>query len=157
MSENHKYARCALFIGDKKTLSDESLHDLAAEVDDDEADSNSTSDDFRLKMLCNFLELAVAVETIGLLELTETEIERAELALERYMTGLKSLYKEAKIQTNHHLALHLGIFIRLFGPVHSWRAFIFERMNYVLQTTKSSNIFGQYPRFVICAALLNCN
>ncbi|KAI0715227.1 hypothetical protein C8Q76DRAFT_584388, partial [Earliella scabrosa] len=96
----------------------------------------------RLRMLTNFLDLVEAVETIGLLEITEEEIERAEIALEKYVAGLKSLYKEAKIQTNHHLALHLGVFIRLFGPVHSWRAFVFERMNYVLQSTKSSNIFG---------------
>lgn len=41
VSENQKYATVALFIGDKKSLSDESLHDLAALVDDDEAVAQS--------------------------------------------------------------------------------------------------------------------
>ena len=35
VSENQAYARLALFIGDKKRLSDDDLHDLAAQVDDD--------------------------------------------------------------------------------------------------------------------------
>lgn len=36
VSENHRYAKVALFIRDKKTLSEDKLHDLAALVDDDE-------------------------------------------------------------------------------------------------------------------------
>ncbi|KAL8732174.1 MAG: hypothetical protein Q9166_002921 [cf. Caloplaca sp. 2 TL-2023] len=35
VSENNIYARLALFIGDKKRLSDDDLHDLAAHVNDD--------------------------------------------------------------------------------------------------------------------------
>ena len=36
VSENYRYARLALFIGDKKTLSEDRLHDLATIVEDDE-------------------------------------------------------------------------------------------------------------------------
>lgn len=36
VSENQKYAKVALFVKDKKNLSEESLHDLAAVVDEDE-------------------------------------------------------------------------------------------------------------------------
>lgn len=36
VSENQKYAKVALFVKDKKSLSADSLHDLAALVDDDE-------------------------------------------------------------------------------------------------------------------------
>ena len=36
VSENHKYAKVALFVKDKQNLSEDSLHDLAAVVDDDE-------------------------------------------------------------------------------------------------------------------------
>lgn len=35
VSENHQYAKLALFIGDKKRLSDDDLHDVAAQVNDD--------------------------------------------------------------------------------------------------------------------------
>ncbi|KAK4553389.1 Nucleolar protein 56 [Recurvomyces mirabilis] len=50
VSENHKYARCALFIGDKKTLSEDSLHDLAAHVDDDESIARAIIDAARVSM-----------------------------------------------------------------------------------------------------------
>lgn len=50
VSENHKYAKCALFIGDKKTLSDDSLHDLAALVDDDESTARAIIEAARVSM-----------------------------------------------------------------------------------------------------------
>jgi nucleolar protein 56 len=44
VSENQKYAKVALFIKDKKTLSADRLHDLAALVDDDEDTAKSIID-----------------------------------------------------------------------------------------------------------------
>jgi len=41
VSDNYSYARLALYIGDKKTLSDDKLHDLAAIVNDDSAIASS--------------------------------------------------------------------------------------------------------------------
>lgn len=50
VSENFKYAQLAMFIKDKKTLSEDSLHDLAAIVDDDEAIARSIIDAARVSM-----------------------------------------------------------------------------------------------------------
>ena len=50
VSENQQYARLALFIGDKKTLSEDRLHDLAAEVGDDEEIAQSIIDAARVSM-----------------------------------------------------------------------------------------------------------
>ncbi|KAK5126266.1 snoRNP complex protein nop56 [Meristemomyces frigidus] len=50
VSENHKYALCALFIGDKKTLSEERLHELAALVDDDETTARAIIEAARVSM-----------------------------------------------------------------------------------------------------------
>lgn len=50
VSENQQYARLALFIGDKKTLSDDRLHDLATEVGDDEGIAQSIIDAARVSM-----------------------------------------------------------------------------------------------------------
>ena len=50
VSENQQYARLALFIGDKKTLSDDRLHDLAAQVGDDEGIAQSIIDAARVSM-----------------------------------------------------------------------------------------------------------
>ncbi|TKA72925.1 Nucleolar protein 56 [Friedmanniomyces simplex] len=50
VSENQKYARCALFIGDKKKLSEDSLHDLAKLVDDDESIARAIIEAARVSM-----------------------------------------------------------------------------------------------------------
>ncbi|KAI4175792.1 MAG: hypothetical protein LQ343_001405 [Gyalolechia ehrenbergii] len=50
VSENHAYARLALFIGDKKRLSDVDLHDLAAQVNDDADIAQSIIDAAKVSM-----------------------------------------------------------------------------------------------------------
>ncbi|KAL8641445.1 MAG: hypothetical protein Q9228_001735 [Teloschistes exilis] len=50
VSENQAYARLALFIGDKKRLSDNDLHDLAAKVNDDAAIAQSIIDAAKVSM-----------------------------------------------------------------------------------------------------------
>ncbi|KAL8668118.1 MAG: hypothetical protein Q9202_000096 [Teloschistes flavicans] len=50
VSENQAYARLALFIGDKKRLSDDDLHDLASQVNDDAAIAQSIIDAAKVSM-----------------------------------------------------------------------------------------------------------
>ena len=96
-----------------------------------------------MEMLRNFLDLVETIELFGLLEISEDEIIRAEMLMQRYLQSAKELYKGSKIQPNQHLALHLGFFLRLFGPVHSWRSFVFERFNYFLQSLNINMKFGK--------------
>lgn len=57
ISENFLYAKVALFIGDKKTLSDERLHDLAAVVNDDGLVAQSIIDAAKVSMGQDISEL----------------------------------------------------------------------------------------------------
>ncbi|KZF21934.1 pre-rRNA processing nucleolar protein-like protein Sik1 [Xylona heveae TC161] len=50
VSDNHTYARLALFVGDKKTLNDEKLHDIAAIVNDDAEIAQSIIDAAKVSM-----------------------------------------------------------------------------------------------------------
>ena len=50
VSENHQYAKTALFIGDKKRLSDEDLDDLTAQCNDDKEIAQSIIDAARVSM-----------------------------------------------------------------------------------------------------------
>jgi nucleolar protein 56 len=50
VSENYKYAKVALFVKDKKTLSEDSLHELAAQVEDDEGIARSIIDAAKTSM-----------------------------------------------------------------------------------------------------------
>ncbi|KDR79753.1 hypothetical protein GALMADRAFT_136364 [Galerina marginata CBS 339.88] len=48
--------------------------------------------------------------------------------MQAYLAGLKELFPDYKFVPNQHMALHLRDYILLYGPVHSWWAFPFERM-----------------------------
>jgi nucleolar protein 56 len=50
VSDNHTYARLALLVGDKKTLSDSRLHEIAAVVNDDAAIAQSIIDVAKVSM-----------------------------------------------------------------------------------------------------------
>ncbi|RMD43040.1 hypothetical protein DV735_g2094, partial [Chaetothyriales sp. CBS 134920] len=50
VSENHKYAKVALFVQDKKSLSEDRLHDLAAIVDDDQGIAQAVIDAAKTSM-----------------------------------------------------------------------------------------------------------
>ena len=50
VSDNHTYAKVALFIGDKKRLTDEHLHELAAQVNDDEEMAQTVIDAAKVSM-----------------------------------------------------------------------------------------------------------
>ncbi len=56
VSENQQYARLALFIGDKKRLSDEDLHSLAEQVNDDADIAQSIIDAAKVSMGQNISE-----------------------------------------------------------------------------------------------------
>lgn len=50
-----------------------------------------------------------------------------------YRVQLQELFPEYKCHPNHHMALHLDEFLEMYGPVHGWWAFPFERMIGTLQ------------------------
>ena len=50
VSENQLYAKIALFIGDKQRLSDDDLHDLAAQVNDDGETARSIIEAAKMSM-----------------------------------------------------------------------------------------------------------
>lgn len=60
----------------------------------------------------------------------------------KYLEQLKILFKDIRIKPIHHAPLHLGEFLRRFGPVHAWRSFVFERYNHLLQRQNTNLKFG---------------
>ncbi len=94
------------------------------------------------EMLDNYMDLVGVVEIGGMMRCSEAHIKRYEQLVLRYLGALKKLYKEGSITPNHHIAYHIGEFMRKFGPVHSWRAFAFERFNYLLQNLSTNMHFG---------------
>lgn len=59
-----------------------------------------------------------------------------------YLHNLEETTGGTKYRSNHHYSLHLYDFLSLWGPVHSWWCFPFERVNGILQRIASNNITG---------------
>ncbi|PPQ84375.1 hypothetical protein CVT24_009431 [Panaeolus cyanescens] len=60
----------------------------------------------------------------------------------KYLTGLKELFPDYKFLPNHHMALHLGDYLKRFGPVHGWWTFPFERLIGILQRIPNNGKIG---------------
>lgn len=95
------------------------------------------------QMLENFLCLIAAIDIGTAKSISQQSIKCYNQMMLAYLTTMKILYPEAKIQPNHHYALHLSEFMKNFGPVHSIQTFGFERMNHQLQLTNTNRKYGQ--------------
>jgi hypothetical protein len=60
-----------------------------------------------------------------------------------YIRDLQTLHPEATRRGNQHMAMHIYDFLCLFGPVHSWWCFPFERIIGQLQRMKNNHRFGK--------------
>ena len=64
--------------------------------------------------------------------------------MQAYLNNIKRLFPEYKLRPNHHMALHLHGYLRLFGPVHAWWTFPFERVIGMLQRTPHNSKIGMF-------------
>jgi hypothetical protein len=81
----------------------------------------------KTKMLTNFLSLVTAVNCGTSRQLTEKRIAAYDHYIFKYVHGLLDIFEGITLTPNQHYALHLGDFLRRFGPTHSYWAFPFER------------------------------
>lgn len=101
------------------------------------------------KVLDHTMELVCAVR---LACLRKTSRDRAKAYLEhitKYVKDLKTIHPDAKYLPNMHLAFHIYDFLLLFGPVHSWWCFPFERLIGILQRMRSNHKLGEMESTVL--------
>ncbi|KAF9793082.1 hypothetical protein BJ322DRAFT_1103515 [Thelephora terrestris] len=79
--------------------------------------------------VCNFMDLSAAVQLANQRVIAKRHIDDYEQLLLRYLRGMKVLFKDTPLQPIHHVSLHAGEFLKLFGPTHSVRTPGFERFN----------------------------
>ena len=94
------------------------------------------------QMLNNYMHLVTAIYIANLCSTSRELASNYTDHFKHYLLGVLDLYKEAKLQSVHHACLHLEQLLVGLGPVHSWRAWAFERFNYKLQRTKTNMCFG---------------
>jgi hypothetical protein len=93
-------------------------------------------------MLCNFMDLSAAVQLANQWIITENHIQDYKRLILRYLSGMVILFKDTPLQPIHHVSVHVGKFLCLFGPMHSVRTPGFERFNQKLgsQNTNRKSI-----------------
>jgi hypothetical protein len=111
-------------------------------------------------MLDNFMHLASAI-IIGS-SLSTINVPTAENgarkstatlyceAYQAYLQGVLDLYPTAKIKANMHIAYHIGMLLDNYGPVHSWRAWVFERFYGIIQDLPTNMRFGAFRFSLTC-------
>ncbi|KAF5342101.1 hypothetical protein D9611_001705 [Ephemerocybe angulata] len=104
---------------------------------------NAHPDSFQRKCLDNFLHLVAAVKIASMNRMNEDRVQDYERHIQLYLSSLLELYPRSNITPYQHLALHFPRHLRMFGPVHAWRCFAFERYNYVIQSLPTNHKFGQ--------------
>ena len=95
-----------------------------------------------MDMLANFMDLVTAVRIASMRVTNDEYIALYDQHIFSYVRGVLELYKDADIKPNHHLSLHLGRFLRTLGPVHAYRTFAFERINYMMQRMNTNGKHG---------------
>ena len=60
-----------------------------------------------------------------------------------YLTTLKELYPTLSWHPKHHAVLHIGSFLILFGLMHGWWMYVFERIIGILQRSNVNFKKGQ--------------
>lgn len=100
-------------------------------------------------LLDNTMKLVQAVTLACYRSTTSYRINKTEEYLQSYLTQHQTLFPDVDPLTNQHMSLHLGKFLRLFGPVHSWWTFPFERLIGQLQQLPSNNKIGKQEQVTL--------
>ena len=104
--------------------------------------------DRRFNLLSNFMDLTSAIQLATQRSITAKMIEDHKRLITRYLSEMKELFKGSKIQPIHHVALHTGDFLRLFGPTHAVQAFGGERFLEVLGMQNVNKKSGMPPQAI---------
>ncbi|KAI0373837.1 hypothetical protein BV20DRAFT_1033714 [Pilatotrama ljubarskyi] len=109
--------------------------------------SSGSSAEERL-VLENFIHLINAVDIATRRSMSRARMDTYDRNMEEYLKGLRHLFDHPLVP-NHHLALHLRQCLELFGPVHGWWAYPFERYNGLLQRMNTNHKPAEIPKTFI--------
>ncbi|SJK99061.1 uncharacterized protein ARMOST_02346 [Armillaria ostoyae] len=89
--------------------------------------SDSSASSKRRELLEFTMDLVQAVILVASHQTSQDLAGRYLSYMLSYRTRMKSLFPNYSAHPNHHIALHLSEYLLMFGPVHGWWTFPFER------------------------------
>ena len=113
------------------------------------------SNDPRTQKCKEILDVTISLVSAVVLASSRTtspEVATAYLIhMKAYMEGIKNLFPQYWFHANHHMALHL------FGPVHGWWTFPFERLIGMLERIPTNFKIGTLTIFPFLLAFFVLN
>lgn len=108
--------------------------------------SGKQTDEYRSKLVHSTFLLATAIRWATSYRTSTQHAEKYTEAMKTYLETLKDLQPTQRFRPNHFNALLIGRYLRLYGPVHNWWMFPFERVIGDLQRSNTNNKPGErYP------------
>lgn len=93
--------------------------------------------------LKNFMFLLIAVQAATSRSTSPALVKCYDASILLYLKTLPGLYPGYKFSINQHMALHVGKYLRLFGPAHGHWAFPFERLNGFFRRVRTNFHIGE--------------
>jgi hypothetical protein len=90
------------------------------------------------KLLSVTLSLISAIIAASSRTTSQEKADRYFYHMTNYVKGLREVFPHYKFRPNQHMALHLGEYLRFYGPIYSWWTFPFERLIGMLQRTPNN-------------------
>jgi hypothetical protein len=94
------------------------------------------------------LLLATAIRWATSHKTSESHAANYTRNMHAYLQTLLDMFPDRQLRPNHHAALHIGPQLLLFGPMHGWWTFPFERIVGLLQNYNTNNRLGERWRVV---------
>ena len=94
------------------------------------------------RVLESTMFLATAIQWATSHRTSSVHVEKYLHNMTRYLQTVRALRPDLNLHPNHHNALHIQEFLPLFGPMHGWWMYPFERVNGILQSTPSNFKLG---------------
>lgn len=73
----------------------------------------------------------------------------------QYRKKLRTLFPDYAAHPNHHMAVHLGEYLRMYGPVYGWWTFPFERLIGTLQRISTNYKPGEFSKLCFMISLVD--
>jgi hypothetical protein len=98
-------------------------------------------------LLRNYLSLVIAVRWATMRSTSHHHATITEEYLTYYVRSTVEVFSTRALVFNNHASFHIPECLRMFGPVHGWWAFPFERYNGVLQRYNTNSKTGELSFF----------
>ena len=94
------------------------------------------------QLFVNFCDLIMATKIAAGRSITVARAEEFQDCMLRYLAGLDKLFPMYQLIPYHHISIHLRELLCRFGPTTTWRCWVFERYNHMLQNIETNGRFG---------------